>query len=204
MPLIVPEQRTPDWFVAHLNRITGSNAAACLGLDEYAGPLAAFNSITGKTTKPDNSNMQWGRENEARARSEYEIETGLVALETGFWVHPEIDWLGASPDGLVNLQGGLELKCPVKLENLPDHVSSSHEIQCRVNMMVTDRDWWDYFAWTPGKFYTERIHRDRETETYLIKRLEEFYERHIKPNVAPPRTAKARRAASASIGNSGP
>ena len=33
--------------------------------------------------------------------------------ESGFWVHREHTWLGASRDGLVAPEGLLEIKCPV-------------------------------------------------------------------------------------------
>jgi len=54
--------------------------------------------------------MQWGIELEAEAREMFEIAMGLQVEEVGFC---EIDdLLGFSPDGIIEGQAGLEIKCP--------------------------------------------------------------------------------------------
>ncbi len=190
MPLLVPEQRTPEWFDAHLWRITSSNAAGTLGIDPWDGPLATFNAITGKTKKNDNPAMKWGRENEQKARMAYEVETGNVVRETGFWVHPEYDWLGASPDGFIGEDGLVEIKCPKN--RLPESVPSHHEIQMMVQMLVTGRQWCDYWVWMPdAKPFLCRVKRDLEQEKYILFRLKEFYDCYVFPDVAPPRRRPA-------------
>ena len=55
--------------------------------------------------------MAWGLEREAEAKAAYEAETGVIVGEAGFYDHPRIDNLGATPDGLVP-SGLIETKCP--------------------------------------------------------------------------------------------
>ena len=190
MPMLIADQRSPEWHTARLNRITASTAAGCLGLDDEAGPVATYRRIKGLTKLEDNLYLQHGRENEHRARSEYEVLTGRLAVETGFWTHPLYDWLGASPDGLIGEDGGLECKCPVS--KLPTEVPQKHWVQCQVNMIVTNRLWWDYLAWNQelGVFGPVRIERDGAIEFKILGLLKLFWETYLSKNVEPPKLRK--------------
>lgn len=186
MPLLECVQRSPEWYAARDFRVTASTAAGCLGLDPWSGPFATFNVITRRTKKDVNAYMRWGGEKEETARRSYEIETGNIVTETGFWVHPEFSWLGASPDGLVGENGLLEAKCPSN--GLPELIPTHHEIQCIVQMACTEREFVDYYAWMPtGTPFLARLKRDLDQERYLLIRLKDFYDRYIFPDVAPPR-----------------
>ena len=46
------------------------------------------------------------------ARDYYEYHTGNEVTETGLIVHPTHQFLAASPDGLIGLDGCIEIKCP--------------------------------------------------------------------------------------------
>lgn len=188
MPEIKAEQGSLEWHAARAGKITASVAAGCLGLDKDSGPVAAYRKIKGITRQEDNLYLKHGRDNEHKARSEYEVLTGRLAVETGFWVHPLYDWLGASPDGLIGdeSEGGLECKCPVK--ELPTEVPQKHVIQCQVNMYCTGRRWWDYLAWneTLGVFGPVRIERDAAIEFKLLGLLKLFWEMYLSKDVEPP------------------
>lgn len=188
MPLLVESQGSPAWHAARAGKITASTAAGCLGLDEDAGPVATYRRIKGLTKVEDNPYLQHGRDNEHKARSEYEVLTGRLAVETGFWVHPLYDWLGASPDGLVGGEdeGGLECKCPVK--ELPTEVPQKHWVQCQVNMIVCNRNWWDYLAWNEllGVFGPVRIERDGAIEFKILGLLKLFWEMYLSKDQEPP------------------
>ena len=184
MPLIVATQRTDEWLEARKGKITASHAAAILGLHPRDGPLAAFNAITGITVKKPNGYMEWGREFESIARLAYEVHTGDLVWDTGFWISRTWPWLGASPDGFVGGEGMLEVKCPSKL---PVEIPIEHAIQMRVQMEVCERKWYDYFAWTHDAHYLKRIHRDADSDEVLIRQLEAWYEEFIVQNKKPPR-----------------
>jgi hypothetical protein len=53
-----------------------------------------------------------GQEIEHQARMAYVEQTGNIVQQVGFVPHPSIEWCGASPDGLVDDDGGIEIKCP--------------------------------------------------------------------------------------------
>lgn len=185
MPLLVVNQRCPEWYEARRGRITASLAAAVLGKDPHKGPLAAFNEIVGMKEQAVNKHMAWGVEFEKNAQEWYEIETGNLFTPTGFWVHPSYDWLGASPDGMVGGDGLLEVKCPGEpAREVPGH----HLVQMAVQMAVLDRAWCDYVSWTMHKgVFSARVVRDAKAEAELLRRLSEWHEKHIVTGKAPPR-----------------
>lgn len=184
MPLLVDRQRTPEWEEARLGRITASLAAACLGLDPNFGPYAAYSRIMGLSGRSaPNRFQQHGNQFEPDARRDYECESGNLVYETGFWVHPDLPWLGASPDGLIDDDGGLEIKCPSEMYR---GVSVHHRLQCIVNMLVTEREWWDYYVWVMSERAVYRIYRPKHCDG-LIRKLKRFYDVHIATASPPPR-----------------
>ncbi len=192
MPLLVRKQRTEEWKAAHIGRITSSIAAACLRLDPNKGAAAAWREARG-TAKEAASNfwMERGVIGEPLARNAYECLTGDLVQETGLWVHPLLDWLGASPDGLVGPRGLFEGKCP---KTLPTIVPVHHRIQCIIQCLVLERDWCDYFAWHPNEgHFLQRVHLAGEAG--LIRRLKEFYDTYVTTNVEPPRKTRKRKSA---------
>lgn len=184
MPLLALEQRSDEWFEARRGKLTASLAAACLGLDPHTGPLSAYNQITGLTKAPENRYMVWGRENEGKARTAYEVMSGNFVAETGLWAHVSLPWLAASPDGIVMGGGLVEIKCP---SVLPTEIPLRHRIQMDVQLACTNRDWCDYYAWAGNDSFCCRLMRDHDRERELLFLLERFWEEHIRPGIAPPR-----------------
>lgn len=189
MPLLIADQLTPEWHQAHIGRITASTAAACLGHCPHTSRQKAYRMIVGTEAEKENSFMTWGKENEDKARTAYECVSGAFVARTGFWVHPEFDWLGASPDGLVNGAGLVELKCPAKL---PEAVPLHHRIQCLIQLAVTGRQWCDYLAWTTEGTFCRRIHPAGTAS--LIERLWRFYLAYVDTGIEPERKKPKRRA----------
>ena len=132
--------------------------------------------------KAVNKHMAWGTEFEATARIAYECETGLLVQETGFWIHPSLPWLGASPDGLVGPVGLCEIKCP---SVLPVAVPVHHRIQMIVQLACTGRKWADYFVWTHDGQFLQRVFPSGAEG--IIRKLQAFYEAYVLTNQEPPR-----------------
>lgn len=101
--------------------------------------------------------MRRGTELEPVARNLYELETGNIVQETGF-----ITLLpaGCSPDGLINHDGGIEIKCLVSPETIRkvilDSDLSAYMDQIQGCMWVTGRQWWDFVCYIP---HLESINR---------------------------------------------
>jgi predicted phage-related endonuclease len=115
--------------------------------------------------------MDYGHEMEPEALAAYEALQGRMAEQSGFLRHPDYEFIGASPDFLVDEEGGGEIKCPMSIvvhattlrEGLPDE----HIEQIQGGLFVTGRHWWDFVSFNP-KFppgldlYVERVERDEE------------------------------------------
>lgn len=97
--------------------------------------------------------MQWGTDTEPLARSEYEIIMETLVTECGFALHDEIEFLGASPDGLIGHDGLIEIKCPnstTHLEwKLAGGVPDKHVPQILLQLAVTGREWCDFMSYDP-------------------------------------------------------
>lgn len=190
MPELCPNQRTEEWLEARKGKITASLAAGCLGLHPYMSAKKAWREIMGcDGPRLENRHMQWGIQFEAAARLDYEAEQGVFIETTGFWVHPLLPWLGASPDGLIGTDGLCEIKCPT---NAPSAVPLHYRIQCLVQLAVTGRAWCDFYCWAAnGERFLQRVHRAGIPG--LLVRLEHFYRSYVLTNTEPPRKARKRR-----------
>jgi putative phage-type endonuclease len=121
--------------------------------------------------------MEEGSEREDEARSMYEMATEQLVIPCGFVLHPQFDFAGATPDGLVG-DGILEIKSP-KPETLLEwmetgEVPDEYQKQCQWEMVCCERQWADFYGWYPGlPHFFKRIDRDEE----LIAQMESESER---------------------------
>ena len=175
------KQRSREWFEIRAGKVTASEVWKVMdfikkGTVEGAGRRNYKAQIIAETLTSSpamdgytNPFMQWGADNESQARTEYELATGNSVDLEAFVVHPRIDRFGASPDGLIGPDGGLELKCP-KTEThlrwlLADEVPEEHQPQMYAGMSCTDRQWWDFASFDPRlpeplQLFVKRLPRD--------------------------------------------
>lgn len=156
------DQRTDDWFAARLGKVTASRIADVVAKTK-SGPSASranymaqliVERMTGKPTESySNSAMQWGTDTEPLARAAYEMATGYMVDEVGFVEHESLPMCGASPDGLVNDKGLIEIKCPntaTHIETLINGtIDNKYMLQMQWQMACTDRDWCDFVSFDP-------------------------------------------------------
>lgn len=186
------EQRSQEWFDQRKLRITGSRVSAILGLSpwqdrhdvlramvrEYHGAPSEF---TGNTA------TEHGKQNEQRAMLAFMRESGLQVEKCGFF--PYGDSMGASPDGLTDDGGVLEIKVPFGLRNeqkakfKPLAEQPHYAAQVQMEMLSAGRKH-AYFAqyvapkgdpfsadYVPEQISIERVERD---ETWLDRNLDEI------------------------------
>lgn len=171
-------QGDSDWLQARTGRVTASEVRRVLSelkkggeTQERATYRAALvgEMLTGVPAEHTITRaMDHGTEFEPLARSAYELHMGVMVEEVGFVIHPLIERAGASPDGLVGEDGGIEIKCP----NTSTHVRwmtagvipEEHRAQMFWNMACTGRTWWDFVSFDPRM----KDRRDR----LFIRRLE--------------------------------
>ena len=130
--------------------------------------------LTGKPSETyRNGHMDRGQEQEPLARLAYEAQTGEPVIQVGFLKHPTLPRIGASPDGLVGDEGGIEAKSvipTVQMETiLAGGYPSEHKAQIQGNLWVTRRRYWDFVSYSPDmpehlRLYVFRVERD---EAYM-------------------------------------
>lgn len=163
------EQRSPEWFAARRGRVTGSVVGAILECAPYMSREDAFRALVrsmhGMPSEfSGNVATEYGTYNEPGALAEYQMESGNKVDPAGFVTHD--DWLGASPDGYVGVDGLVEIKCPYgkRKENPPIFKSIEEQphyyAQIQVQLFVTGRDWCDFYQWSPHGTKTERVFFD--------------------------------------------
>lgn len=113
-------QRTPAWYEARNGMITASDFAQALG----EGKFGSQKQLLWKKCLPQSDDafaalancppIKWGTMYEDVAQMLYSKRYGLVVHEFGLVQHPEIKYLGASPDGVTEMGVMLEIKCPYR------------------------------------------------------------------------------------------
>lgn len=156
------DQRTEEWFAARLGKVTASRIADLMARTKsgystsranYMAELIAERLTGKKGDSYQNAAMQWGTEQEPAARAAYETLKGVLVEEVGFVPHPIILNAGASPDGLVNDDGLVEIKCPFTATHLDflttGDVPEKYILQMQWQMACTSRRWCDYVSFDP-------------------------------------------------------
>jgi putative phage-type endonuclease len=149
-----------------VGRITGSRVAAILGLSPYATAESVLRAMVRERlgAPPEfsgNIATEWGKDNEPAATADYERYRGvMVHADQHFVVHPSIDYLGCTPDGLVGETGMVQIKCPYRatyttLDERPDYAA-----QIQFELAVLDREWSDFVVWRPSGLAVTRTGRD--------------------------------------------
>ena len=169
------EQGSGAWREARENRLTASNFAAAMGINPYQSRQKLYDLLTG-TAEPFEGNemTQWGTDHEPDAVFAYEAFTGEFVEQTGFWVHPDKDWLGASPDGLVLDNCLIECKCKFSQE-LWDCVPAHYMAQIQGQLEITNRELCDFVSWTPTDLAVFRVTRSTDYWEAQFPLLEQFW-----------------------------
>lgn len=171
------EQRSPEWYAARCGIVTASVVGKLLtptlavaNNDTSRGVTASLvaERITGDVEQTFMSDdMFRGVVHEPIARDLYSghheqaVECGFMRLDEDGWT------LGASPDGLVGDDGGLEVKCPRAkthvLTILSDQVPAFHMAQLQASLLVSGRKWWDFVSFCAGlPLFVKRVYPDPE------------------------------------------
>ena len=186
------EQKSPEWYAAKLGKASASRVADIMAKTKsgysasrknYMAELAC-ERLTGVNAEHfESAAMKWGTDTEPLARSAYEARTGELVEEVGFIEHPCIKDFGASPDGLVGIDGGLEIKCPntaTHIETLlGGSVESRYSYQMQVAMVCAGRGWWDFVSFDPRlpenlSYKCIRFYRDPEMVLAIEEEVKRF------------------------------
>lgn len=186
------DQGTEAWLRARLGKVTASRLADVVAKTKSGWGASRYNymaelvaqRLTGQLAQSfTNAAMQWGTEHEADARKAYEDRHGVFVEQVGFLEHPRILMTGASPDGLVNEDGLIELKCPntaTHIETLLGaEIDKKYLLQMQWQMACTGRAWCDFGSYDcrmpePMQLHVRRVQRDDALIATLEKDVSEF------------------------------
>lgn len=146
-------QRTPEWYEARKGLITASDAAAAIGVRpfaSYSGDVrreALVQKLGGWAGNIYCSHGQW-YEDEACALAAKEL--GMTVFDFGLLRHPELEWLGASPDGVTACGALFEIKCPLRREIVPGEVPHHYLPQVQAQLEVCDVETCYFIQYKPA------------------------------------------------------
>ena len=156
------EQGTPEWLEARRGKVTASRIKDIItrtksgysaARGKYRNELIAERLTGAPVIAYVNESMRWGTQNEPAARLAYESKTGNLVEEVGFVPHPTIPDAGASPDGLIEDDATLEIKCPNTTTHIETLLSGAvpedHIPQIQWQLACTDRQFCVFVSYDP-------------------------------------------------------
>lgn len=183
------EQRTEEWHAARRARVTASQVGAILGNAPYGDRDSVMRRMVREWHGADaeftgNVATEYGTFHEAGALAEYQMETGHAVMPQGFVTRE--DWAGCSPDGLIGLTGGLEIKCPFGKRKMgegdtfkPLADQPHYHDQIQFSLWVCERAWWDFFQWAPGATALETVKPCTKWRASALPKLRQFYAEYL-------------------------
>lgn len=121
------------------------------------------------------SYYRYGIENEPMARRDFEKKFDVKIEPAGLFIHIKLNYLAASPDGLIGKDAIIEIKCPQSIkEYSPEEAVNNKKLkymiynneklilkknncyyfQVQGQLNITKRKWCYFVVWTPkGNLY---------------------------------------------------
>lgn len=173
------EQGSDEWLLSRVGKVTASRIVDVMATtqkgteakarEHYRGELMC-ERLGGKSQESFSSAaMRWGTETEPQARAAYEFYSGNYVDQVGLIDHPTIANTGASPDGLIERDGLIEIKCPNTTTHfrtlLTGEIDAAYIDQMQWQMECTNRQWCDFVSFDPRlpeayQMFVKRVDRD--------------------------------------------
>ena len=184
------QQGTKAWFNQRKGRITGSRIGAILNMNPWSSPQDVLRDMVrdyhGKANEFEgNKATEHGNFFEPMAIEDLKIRIGKDIKHTG--LHEFEDWLGASPDGLVDDEWIVEIKCPYGLRN--DKTVENFKLlsqqqyyyaQVQYEMLCSGRTKAYFYQWTPsGAELLEEIPLNHDFIEETLPKLKTFYKLYL-------------------------
>ena len=185
------EQGSPEWFKQRYGNASASRIKDVIAKTKSGYSASRDNYMTelvlerfGIFNEPFSTKaMDWGNEQEPFARAKHEITQDILVEQCGYILHPTILKSGASPDGLIDNDGVLEIKCPDTKTHfeylLNGKVPSAYIPQMAWQIVCTNRKWADFVSYDPRApegldYFTIRYHPEKEYIEMLEKEVTQF------------------------------
>ncbi len=153
------QQQSEVWFQVKLGVLSASNAHKIVAKREsetrhtYMCDLVA-EVCTGQWEEINTKHMDWGRQHEDAARSLYEFSTEQSMTTLPFVFKDNAFRAGCSPDGIVTVDKGAEIKCPWDSANyikflVAQSLKPEWKWQQDFTIWVMDAEEWDFCQYDP-------------------------------------------------------
>lgn len=204
-----------EWKYQRRNRITASFAGKVFKMRESTNSTSCIKSILYPVDLKNNDNVRRGIDFEPFAKKKYEEITGNFVTECGLFVSIENGILAASPDGIIDVHGIVEIKCPnvrplqlctrkdrilVQDKTDPSKIFLNRQhpyyYQIVMQMYVSDKLFCDFVVYFMDKesgnedIWIERISRSESTDKLWIEmklKLVKFFTEDLAPEIVHPR-----------------
>ena len=185
------EQRSPEWFEQRKDKLTSSDAGTVLGLNPYSSYKEVLFDKCGihKEFKGNVATLH-GQKYEDEAIDKYCLMFDKTNYNFGMIGYGDVhtdnkyNWLGGSPDGIVQDNEDpdgqepilLEVKCPYRRKIIPGICPQYYYPQVQLNLFITDLNCADFIEYKPPDvFNVVRYTRDEEWLNDNLPRLESFW-----------------------------
>lgn len=188
---------TAEWLAERPTYIGASEVGIVCGMSRYpdSTPLTVYLSKCEGYTLEDNEHMEAGRWNEpiiiARATAKLrETEPGLVVIpNAALFRHPDLSYVGCTPDALVGDDGLIEAKNTSHMMTEPDplHVA---QVVYQLGTTGRTRGWLAYLC-EGWKLVIFEIAFDIDLYTDMVEAVVHFWNTYIVPRIPPEPTNAA-------------
>jgi hypothetical protein len=154
----------------------------------------------------DTAAMKYGRDQEEVARRELAAKLNKNIKPCGLFIDKENPYLGTSPDGLIDEDGLVEIKCPLSAEHLtaedaieklpglksifnkrnPNNINQNHKFfyQIQGQLNITQRQYCKFAVWTPKSMKIVHVVVDNAFwKTKMLPFLTRFYYECMLPEI---------------------
>lgn len=163
--LEVAEKQLSNWQRARLGKITASKFGLVRRLkngDWGETALSYLYDLIGEhlTGQPSQTftgsdATEWGNQYEAEALEAYTKRTGRKVQQSNtFLQHPELQFVGGTPDALCGEKGIIEVKCPFTFKNhlrtvITREIPDEYRAQVHGHLWLSGRQWCDFVSFDP-------------------------------------------------------
>ena len=185
------EQRSEAWYQARIARVTGTSFSDLVAKKDTTGHQSLISNIACEIiteTQEDienyvNSDMQRGIDSEPLAKKQYKELFDCELTDVGFVIPDEDnefnEWIGVSPDALINDDGLLEIKCPLRKTHISyiekNALPSNYKHQVQGQLFVTGLAYCDFMSFCEGmKPFIVRVFPDLDLHELYKTELREL------------------------------
>lgn len=180
-PKIIKPKDHDEWLKLRNYGIGASEVGALLGLSPYDTPFSLFLKKTGQVPQEqENEAMLMGHLLEDVVAKRWEMETGEKVIKASaadiIYVHPEYDFMRATPDRIVKGKKKLlEIKTTITGVD-PDDIYPHWIAQVMYQMYVTGIHEADLAWLVQGRYFGyAHIPYDEEFANFIAERVKEFW-----------------------------